>query len=80
MPHARQDAECSGGGGGLPRTMPKAAQRIAARRHEDAAEVGADVIVTACPSCKRQLRRAGVDGDGGPEVRDLFELARSLLP
>jgi len=75
MPHARQDAECCGGGGGLPRTMPEVARRIAARRLEDGAEVGATLVVTACPSCKRQLRRSA----DGLEVRDLFELASTLV-
>jgi Fe-S oxidoreductase len=75
MPHHHDDAECSGGGAGLPRTMPTAAARIAERRLEDARETGADVVVTACAACKRQLRRAG----GGPEVRDLFALAGSLV-
>lgn len=76
MPHSREHAECSGGGGLLPRTMPDAARRIADRRIADARETGATMVVTACPSCKRQLRRAA----DGLEVRDLFELARSLLP
>ena len=80
MPHSKQDAECCGGGGGLPRTMPDVARRIAERRLEDSAEVGATLVVTACPSCKRQLRRdAGGSGDG-IEVRDLFELASTLPP
>lgn len=75
LPHSREDAECCGGGGGLPRTMPDAARKIAARRLEDANEVGADLIVTACPSCKRQLGRAEPD----VQIRDLFELASSFV-
>ncbi|MBI2894272.1 MAG: (Fe-S)-binding protein [Deltaproteobacteria bacterium] len=75
LPHSRDDSECCGGGGGLPDTMPDAARRIAARRLEDANEIGADVLVTACPSCKRQLGNAEPD----VEIRDLFELASSLV-
>jgi Fe-S oxidoreductase len=80
MPHARQDAECCGGGGGLPRTMSDVARRIALRRLEDSAEVGATLVVTACPSCKRQLRKGANRSGDGIEVRDLFELASALPP
>jgi Fe-S oxidoreductase len=51
----KETARCSGGGAGLPRTMPDAARAIAARRAGDVPG-DADIIATACPTCASQLR------------------------
>lgn len=57
MPRNRQDGRCCGGGGGLPALHPELAAEIAARRVRDALGVGAEGIVSGCPSCKDQLRK-----------------------
>jgi Fe-S oxidoreductase len=64
----RGEAECSGGGGVLPVTAPATAAAIAEHRLEEVREAGVRRVVTACPTCRRQLARDGV------EVRDLIEL------
>jgi Fe-S oxidoreductase len=65
---ARAEAECSGGGGLLPVTMPSTAEAIAERRLEEVREAPAPLdkkskrtVVTACPTCVRQLRRDDVE-------------------
>ncbi len=64
----RSDAECSGGGGLLPETMPAAADAIARERLLEVKEVGANKIITACPTCQKRLTRDGV------QAVDLVEL------
>lgn len=58
-PESRDDAGCSGGGGLLPRTMPTTAHAMAEAL---GAELGAKgrTVVTACPTARRMLDRAGV--------------------
>jgi Fe-S oxidoreductase len=67
---ARHEAECSGGGGLLPITMPTTARAIAGARLDEAKEAGVATIVTACTTCKRQLTSDGVT------ALDLIELLR----
>jgi Fe-S oxidoreductase len=74
---AREEAECSGGGGLLPKTMPAVALDMARRRLREARETQTMRVVTACPTCKRQLLRAA----DGIEIMDLATLlARSAGP
>lgn len=54
----RGQAECSGGGGLLPRTMPTVAVDIARRTGNHLAGRG-ETIVTACPTSRRMFERAG---------------------
>jgi Fe-S oxidoreductase len=54
------EAECSGGGGLLPVTMPEAAQAIAVQRLAEVREAAATTVVTACATCQRMLTRDGV--------------------
>jgi Fe-S oxidoreductase len=65
---ARNEAECSGGGGLLPTTMPDTARAIAEHRLGEVREAKIDTVVTACPTCKRQLARDDV------KTVDLIEL------
>lgn len=65
---AREQAECSGGGGLLPLTMPETARAIAAHRVSEMREGGVETVVTACATCKRRLAGAGV------RALDLLEL------
>jgi Fe-S oxidoreductase len=65
---ARAEAECSGGGGLLPVTMPNTADAISEHRLEEVKEAGLDRVITACATCKRRLGRSGVN------AIDLIEL------
>jgi Fe-S oxidoreductase len=54
---ARNEAECSGGGGLLPETMPGTAATIAEQRLTEVKQAGATSVITACPTCEKQLSR-----------------------
>ena len=56
---ARDDADCSGGGGLYPTSNPDGAREIAARRLASPGHGEADVVVTACPSARRSFERTG---------------------
>jgi Fe-S oxidoreductase len=65
---AREESECSGGGGLVPLTMPEVAQTMADRRLAQVRESDSCIVVSSCPTCRRQLDREGV------RALDLVEL------
>ncbi|MDB4967257.1 MAG: protein of unknown function cysteine-rich region domain protein [Myxococcales bacterium] len=65
---ARNEAECTGGGGLLPTTMPDTAHAIAEHRLTEVRQAKVSTVVTSCPTCKRQLDRDDV------HAVDLIEL------
>ncbi|RMH44495.1 MAG: (Fe-S)-binding protein [Deltaproteobacteria bacterium] len=54
---SREDTECCGGAGALPKTMPAVADAMARRRLADIARKGGGTVVTACATCAFMLRR-----------------------
>ena len=54
----RMDSICCGGGGGLKAVNYDLTMEITLRKIDEAAELGAKTIVTACPNCKGQLSNA----------------------
>jgi Fe-S oxidoreductase len=64
----RQQAECCGGGGLLPVTMPDTAEQIAAHRLEEVHEANGNRIVTACSTCRGRLTQKGVIAEDLIEV------------
>lgn len=58
FPLNRQLAKCCGGGGGLKAFDFGMSDDIAYKRVQQARDIGAEVIVSACPSCKRTLQAA----------------------
>ncbi len=68
---------CSGGGGGLPIEKPELTAAISANRLAQAAELGVDTLVSACPWSERPLSAAG---DAAQiDVVDLHELLAESL-
>jgi len=71
--HSRSETACSGAGGLLPFTFPRAARSIARTRLREHDGLGGGTVVTACASSLRWLRL------GGATVQDLASvIARSL--
>jgi Fe-S oxidoreductase len=60
LTQSRSQSLCSGGGGGLPRTMPFAADAITDELASLVRASGAAHVLTGCPTSKRRLARAGV--------------------
>ncbi len=58
FPLNRSLAKCCGGGGGLKAFDFSMSDDIAYKRVQQAKDIGAEVIVSACPSCKRTLQAA----------------------
>lgn len=57
MHRIREHSFCCGGGGGVPEAHPEVARGAAQSRIEEARDVGAEAVVTACHYCKRNLER-----------------------
>ncbi len=56
MKNSREMGLCCGAWGGLKQSAPDTAETIAARRLEDALDVGADILLTECPWCLEILQ------------------------
>ncbi len=72
MHRIREYSFCCGGGGGVPDAHPEVARAAAASRIEEAQDVGAEAIVTACHYCANNLGRGG--DHGTLPVLDLIDL------
>ena len=57
MARNRMMARCCGGGGSVIALEPELAAEMASVRVKDAADVGAEIIVSACSACKDNLRK-----------------------
>ena len=82
FPDNRETAMCCGGGGGLRAFDNEVSLDIGERRLESLPE-GVDVVVSACPSCKGNLRLSAtrLARKGGPRLRvmDVSEVVASRL-
>jgi Fe-S oxidoreductase len=81
MPDSREASLCCGGGGGRIWAETPKEERFSDLRVEQAKEVGADVLATACPYCISNFEesRLAMGEAGGPEVRDVTELILEAL-
>jgi glycolate oxidase len=79
----RNMARCCGGGGGMKAFDNDLSGEIAYRRATDAADLGAEVVVSACPSCKSSLQQASAklrkEKKGRLKVMDITELVAEAL-
>jgi Fe-S oxidoreductase len=55
FPQNRQLAKCCGGGGGMKGFDLDLSMELAEKRVLQAAELGAEAVVSACPSCKQNF-------------------------
>jgi glycolate oxidase len=83
FPTNQKMAKCCGGGGGLKVTDVDLSRDIAYDRILEAISVGAEVVVSACPSCKDNLKlaagRARKEGKGKLRVLDITEVVRRTM-
>jgi Fe-S oxidoreductase len=64
----KQDTECCGGGGLLPKTMPLVADQMSKRRLAEVHAQGGGMVVTSCATCAFMLKR---NAPASVEVVDL---------
>jgi heterodisulfide reductase subunit D len=79
MQQSREHALCCGGGGNLETFDSDLVQEVAARRIAQAAEVGATVLVSACPQCVRTLSKAARAQRVRVRVLDLTQFVEMAL-
>ena len=70
MPESRLDSLCCGGGGGRIWMETPKGERFSDLRLEQALEVGAEVLVTACPYCITMFEDSRLTLDADREDRD----------
>jgi Fe-S oxidoreductase len=73
MHRIREYAYCCGGGGGVPDVHPDVARSAALQRVDEARDVGAETLVTACQHCRQNLTRWQDEISATP-VTDLVDL------
>ena len=57
MGRNRLQSRCCGAGGGVAAVDPDFAVSMAVQRVQDAFDIGAEILVSACASCKDNLRK-----------------------
>jgi len=80
MQQSREHALCCGGGGNLETFDAELVQEVSAQRIAQAAEVGATVLVSACPQCVRTLAKAARAQKVRVRVLDLTQFVEMALP
>jgi Fe-S oxidoreductase len=78
MAQTRAEALCCGGGGNMESLDRDASRAVVSKRMGQAAATGAEVVVTACPQCKRTLA-SGRSRGARLAVMDIVELAWRLV-
>jgi Fe-S oxidoreductase len=73
MERRREYAWCCGGGGGVPEAYPDFGNWTAKERIDEAKSSGAKALVTACPWCEENLKKA-VMKEEEMEIYDVVEL------
>jgi Fe-S oxidoreductase len=74
MPRTRENAFCCGAGRGTKEAFPQLASFSAKHRLEEVKEVGAEILVSACPWCKNNFAQAAKDTGNHLKVMDISEL------
>ena len=79
MIRIRENAFCCGAGRGTKEAFPTLASSSAKHRLEEVKEIGAEVLVSACPWCKNNFSQAAREGGDAVRVMDFSELIAASL-
>jgi Fe-S oxidoreductase len=81
MPDSRQNSLCCGGGGGRIWMETKKGERFSDLRLEQAQEVGAKVLATACPYCITNFEdsRLTLEDSEAIEIKDITEIIQEAI-
>ena len=75
----REASWCCGAGGGVYEAFPDFSLATAKSRLEEAADTGAEAIVSACPKCERGFKDACAETGAQLKVYDVMQLLRMAL-
>ena len=75
----RENAFCCGAGRGTKEAFPSLASSSAKHRLEEVKEIGAEVLVSACPWCKNNFATAAKEDGDSVKVMDFSELILASL-
>jgi len=81
MADTRKDSLCCGGGGGRIWMDTPKNERFSDLRIEQAKQIGADVLVTACPYCITNFEesRLNLEYESILEVKDITEVIQEVI-
>ena len=79
MVPTREEALCSGGGGGFPDVYADQAANVGSRRIEDAVETGATSLVTTCPHAEAHFEKVAAQRNMKISIVDLAEMIAQAL-
>ncbi len=74
MPRTRENAFCCAAGRGTKEAFPELANFSAKNRMDEVMNVGAEVLVSACPWCKNNFAQAAKEMGNRVKVMDISEL------
>jgi len=74
-----KEARCCGGGGGLLVTDEELSDKLAFNRVNDALETGAEYLVTLCPTCEFNLRKAVDKNNAGIQVKNVLDFVYDAI-
>ena len=81
MAESREESFCCGGGGGRIWMDTPKGERFSDLRVEQAAETGADVLVTSCPYCIANFEDSMLSRKNGDvfEIKDITEIIQEVI-
>jgi heterodisulfide reductase subunit D len=79
FPENRELGVCCGAGGGVKTGHPDLSQKIAGEKIDSVSRIGADILASTCPFCKRNLDDARVTAGLAIEVLDVIELVDRMM-
>lgn len=81
LPDAREESLCCGGGGGRIWMETPKEERFSNLRLQQAMEVGAEVLVTACPYCITNFEdsRVVLNCEEKIEIKDITEIVQEVI-
>ena len=80
MADCREKSLCCGGGGGRIWMETPKEDRFSDLRVQQAADAGAEVLVTSCPYCITNFSDSSLDlGEGALEIKDITEIILEAL-
>jgi len=79
LPKTRELTRCCGGGGVLKAVFPDIALKLALKKLGEVQAVGADTIISGCPSCKLNISDAVAEGEASIQVLDISEIIAEAM-